>query len=106
MISKEQLDNWFTYHPPLGGQPERYEQLRAAGRKMAETIVRLTPASADQTDAVRKVREAVMTANAAIACDNTPRPGERSDGEPAPGMAATAPGPADPPRPAGDRPRA
>jgi hypothetical protein len=31
-------------------------------------IVALTPPSADQTAAIRKVREAVFTANAAIAC--------------------------------------
>jgi hypothetical protein len=28
-----------------------------------------TPASADQSDAIRSVRNAVMTANAAIACE-------------------------------------
>lgn len=67
-ITAEQLANWFTYHAPTEGQPQAYEELRAAGRALAETIVRLTPASADQTAAVRKVREAIFTANAAIAC--------------------------------------
>ena len=38
-------------------------------RPLAETIVLNTPASADQTAAIRLIREAVMTANAAIACD-------------------------------------
>jgi hypothetical protein len=69
LITQEQLDNWFRYHAPGAGQPEKYEAIRAAGRAMADTIVRLTPPSADQTAAVRKVREAVFTANAAIACD-------------------------------------
>lgn len=68
MITQQQLENWFTYHPPQEGQPERYEKLRKAGLALAETIVELTPASADQTAAIRKVREAVFTANAAIAC--------------------------------------
>ncbi len=69
MITKENLDNWFTHHPPMEGQPEKYVKLRLAGRALAEAIVELTPPSADQTAAVRKVREAVFTANAAIACD-------------------------------------
>jgi hypothetical protein len=68
MIMPDDLENWFRYHAPTEGQPERYEQIRAAGKAFAETIVRLTPPSADQTAAVRKIREAVYTANAAIAC--------------------------------------
>lgn len=67
-ISEATLDNWFTYHKPTDGQPEQYERLRAAGRVLAQAILMNTPASADQTAAIRKVREAVFTANAAIAC--------------------------------------
>jgi len=62
------LLNWFSYHAPVAGQAEKYEKLRAAGKTFAEIIVELTPPSADQTVAIRKVREAVMVANAAIAC--------------------------------------
>ncbi len=75
MISPEMLDNWFRYHAPAD-HPEgsaavqaRYERLRRAAGEFARTIVEETPTSADQTAAVRKVREAVMTANAAIACE-------------------------------------
>lgn len=67
-MTTEQLDNWFTYHAPQGDDTLRYERLRDAGRTLAQTIVDNTPESADQTVAIRKVREAVMTANAAIAC--------------------------------------
>ena len=69
MIMQQHLDNWFQYHAPKDGQAAKYEELRAAGKAMAEAIVRLTPPSADQTAAIRKVREAVYTANAAIACE-------------------------------------
>jgi hypothetical protein len=68
-ITQEALDHWFTYHAPTASQPERYEALRSAGKAFAEAILKLTPSSADQTAAIRKVREAVFTANAAIACD-------------------------------------
>lgn len=63
------LANIFRHHPPTPEQLPKYEELRAAAMTLAETIVRLTPVGADQTAAVRKVREAVMTANAAIALE-------------------------------------
>lgn len=63
------LDRWFTYHPPIPGQAEAYQAIRDAARAFAQVIVDRTPPSPDQTTAIRKVREAVMTANAAIACE-------------------------------------
>lgn len=78
-IQQEQLENWFSYHSPvetaynLGITVEDvardYERIREAGRVFAQVILELTPTSADQTAAIRKVREAVFTANAAIACN-------------------------------------
>jgi hypothetical protein len=62
------LDNWFVYHPPKDDQPEKYEKLRSAGKAFAQVILECTPPSADQTAAIRKVREATWCANAAIAC--------------------------------------
>lgn len=64
-----QLEHFFTYHPPKEDQPERYKQLRQAGLEFAKKIIGLTPHCPDQTAAIRKIREAVMTANAAIACN-------------------------------------
>ena len=72
-ITEEQLDVWFAHNSRArDDQFKRYTELRWAARKLAETIVRITVASADQTAAVRKVREALMTANAAIACEPDP----------------------------------
>jgi hypothetical protein len=68
-ITTANLDNWFTHHPPTPDQVERYGQIRASGRALAETIVATTPPSADQSAAIRLVRESVMVANAAIACE-------------------------------------
>ena len=67
-VTTAQIDNWFTHHPPSEAQAEFYVALRNAGRDFALAILSLTPPGADQTAAIRKVREAVMTANAAIAC--------------------------------------
>ena len=67
-IGNAELDNWFTYHAPVDGQQEKYLAIREAGKAFAAVIVANTPPSADQTVAVRKVREAVMISNQAIAC--------------------------------------
>ena len=67
------LDKWFTHHPPSNDMMiERYRRIRAAGRAFAEVILAETPGCADQTAAIRKVREAVFTSNAAIACYGDP----------------------------------
>lgn len=63
------IENLFTYHPPKLGQPERYEAIRNKAKELAAIILASTPASADQTAAIRKLRETVMTANAAIALE-------------------------------------
>lgn len=68
MISKAMLENYFTYHSPTPEQLPKYKAIREAALAFAEVVVANTPSSADQTAAVRKVREAVMTANQSIAC--------------------------------------
>ena len=65
---QDKIDNWFSYHAPTAEQQVAYGRIRAAGKAFAEAIVANTPASADQTAAIRLAREAVMTANAAVAC--------------------------------------
>ena len=67
-FSEEQLENWFTYHEADVEEVTRYVEIRKYGRMFAECINRVCPASADKSDAMRKIREAVMTANASIAC--------------------------------------
>lgn len=69
MIAQSDIDNWFTYHSPKGDQPERYVMIRDKARELADLINRTVPDSADKTAAIRKLRECVMTANAAIACN-------------------------------------
>lgn len=68
MITDRDIENWFTYHAPKDDQSERYVRIREAAKVLALTILNTTPPSADQTAAIRKLRECVMTANAAIAC--------------------------------------
>jgi hypothetical protein len=67
MISANELDKIFTYHPPKDDQPSRYEKVRKAGLIFACTLVDLSPESNEQKNALHKIQEAVMWANAAIA---------------------------------------
>jgi hypothetical protein len=68
MSEAEQLNNWFSYHPPLDGQAQTYERIRAAAKVFAELLIKECPASADRSAAMRHIREAVYNANASIAC--------------------------------------
>ena len=68
MITKTMLNNWFIYHTLDEEQARRCALVGGAGLMLAMVILENTPESADQTAAIRKVREAVMTANLAIVC--------------------------------------
>lgn len=63
------LDHIFTYHAPTEQQVEQYQKIRGAAKELARVIIENSPKSPDQSAAIRLVREAVMTANAAIALD-------------------------------------
>jgi hypothetical protein len=67
-ITDAQLENWFTYHAPSESQQVSYVRIREAALAFAIIIRNEAPACADTTAALRKLREAVMTANQAIAC--------------------------------------
>jgi len=63
----ETLHALFTYHPVTNGSDrQRLQSIRDAAKHLAEVILNNTPPCADQRAAIRKVREAVMTANASI----------------------------------------
>lgn len=64
----EDLDEIFTYHDTVDEEViEAYEAIREAAKQLAAVILAKCPNCEDREVAVRKVREAVMTANAAIA---------------------------------------
>ena len=64
------LENWFTYHDMRNNEQAQVQManIRIAALELARVIENNSPPSPDQTTAIRKVREAMMTANAAIAC--------------------------------------
>ena len=64
------IDNWFTYHSPTPEQLPKYQHLRDEAKALAHTINLLVPECPDKSAAIRKLRECIMTANAAIACNS------------------------------------
>jgi len=61
------LEKIFAHHPPGESQGRRHVEIRQAGLRLALRISDLCPDSAEKTLALRKIQEAVMWANAAIA---------------------------------------
>jgi hypothetical protein len=70
LAERKMLDNHFSYHPPQDdGQVQAYQRVREAGQVFAAVLLAEVPPGPDRSAAYRKIREAVMTANAGIACD-------------------------------------
>jgi hypothetical protein len=61
---EQQLENWFSTPDQL----PRYVAIRAAALAFAAVVNEQVPDSADKSAAIRMIRDAALTANAAIAC--------------------------------------
>ena len=66
-MTQDQIETQVAYHA-LNAGFSWPEKLRNSAKAFASAINELCPESADRTAAIRKVREAVMTANASVAC--------------------------------------
>lgn len=66
-MAKDDIENRFTYHPPIGTQLDRYLNLRNTGKELAHLITASTPPSREQSLAITNLEQAIMWANAAIA---------------------------------------
>ncbi len=66
-MTKDQIDNNFSYHAPKGDQQQRYELLRASAKHLALDINTHCPESREKSLALTNLEQAVMWANAAIA---------------------------------------
>jgi hypothetical protein len=66
---KSLIESSFTYHPPKPDQIERYTAIRDKSKELALMLEEKTPPSRERSLALTKLREVVMWANAAIACN-------------------------------------
>lgn len=65
-LTESDVNEIFTYHDDPIATPH-YVEVREAAKAFAKVLLRHVPSCADQTAAMRKLRECVMTANAGIA---------------------------------------
>ncbi len=71
-MTKQQIENIFTYHAPHGDQVDRYAAIRSAARALAYTIDQCSPESREKSIAITNLQQAAMWANAAIAINEKP----------------------------------
>lgn len=68
-FTPEVLKDIFTYHKPTDEQQVHYVAIRNAAFEFSKVLIANTPASADQTSAIRHLRMCVMEANQAVATE-------------------------------------
>lgn len=66
-VTKDNVTDVFTYHSPTEDQLPKYKMIRSKAHELAVVILENTPPCADQQAALRLLREAVYTANGAVA---------------------------------------
>lgn len=67
-IDQEKLSHWFEKHERAEESDILYETIRHAAKQFGQIILDHTPPCADQSDAIRKVREAMLMAHQALDC--------------------------------------
>lgn len=66
------IDYIFKYHPPKDEQILIYQNIREMGKNFARHLQGHLPDCTETRFAIAKIREAVMWANASIACYRDP----------------------------------
>jgi hypothetical protein len=69
MTAAQILAELFTYHPPTPFTLPKFAAINQAAKNFAEVVLQNCPSSADRSAAIRLIRDARMTANAAVALD-------------------------------------
>jgi hypothetical protein len=64
---REILNELFSYHAPTPETLPKFAAINQAAKNFAEVVLQNCPASADRSAAIRLIRDARMTANAAVA---------------------------------------
>ena len=66
-MDTDDLEHKFTYHPPTGDQPKKYEDIRERALYLALFFNANCPSSRELSLAITHIEEAVFWANASIA---------------------------------------
>jgi hypothetical protein len=68
-FDNKEIEDIFSYHPPAEHQREIYERINAAFIECAKKVVPLILDGPGKTVAIRKLADARMAANAAVALE-------------------------------------
>ena len=68
-VTKENIQDVLSYHAPSQGQLAAIQNVRDGAQIFIRDILNNCPPCADTSAAIRHVREAMMTANAAISLE-------------------------------------
>lgn len=68
-FDEKEITEIFSYHPPTEAQRETYEEINTAFIECAKSIAPLLPDGPGKTVAIRKLADARMAANAAVALE-------------------------------------
>jgi len=66
MVHTGNVEEVFTYHAPTPAQVDVLQRIRADAMTLVRTALESVPSCADQQAGIRKIREGVMTLNAAV----------------------------------------
>jgi hypothetical protein len=69
-VTDPDLENRFLYHPPTPAAAWRHAAVNSLTLEFARKLVKLTPASREQSLALTRLKEAQMWANGAVACNH------------------------------------
>ena len=72
-MTKDQIDNIFTYHAPFGTQQARYVAIRDKAKELALLVNEACPESREKSLALTNLQQSVQMANASIAINEKPR---------------------------------
>lgn len=102
-ISKKEIDNRFTYHPPTPEQAALYEDIRSKAKSLATFLNRNVPDGRNKSLAITSLEDVVMRANAAVAqavpdpeTGELPAPVAKGPGRPRKSAAVPTPAPEKP----------
>ena len=70
-VTADNVHEIFRYVQPCLSEVQSIQAVRESAEEFAKTILDCVPAGADQQAAIRKVREAVWTANAGVVLKDT-----------------------------------
>ena len=63
----QRIENDFAYHSPTGGKAAKHQQIRTSCHGLAQELVSIVPEGRELSNALTRLEEVMMHANAGVA---------------------------------------